>query len=179
VSNTENQMVDIPRQPPATLEDLKRWQALKVEIARLTPTALILQEKELRARLVASFFPTPKEGTNKFPLNNGWQLKFTNTIKREVDYGMFQAMADKFREAGIGAAACIRQKWELEKKVYNTLTAEQQQVFDQCLTIKPESPQLEIELPAAEKKKQEAIASLAAAQATGVVNNPPVPGIQL
>lgn len=174
-------MVAIPDDTPATVEDVNRWYALQAEIARLMPTKLIAQEKVLRARIARStlLFPNPKEGTNDFKLGNGWVLKYTNGIKRDVDYAQFQALVPVFTEKGIAAAACLRQKWELEKKVYNTLTAEQKLLFDQCLNIKPESPKLEVVLPAAEAKKQEAIAALAQAQATGTMPNPPLGGLQL
>lgn len=172
-------MVAIPGQPPATVEDLKRWDDLKKAIAAQMPTALILQEKELRARIVASFFPNPKEGTNAYPLANGYRLKFVNSIKREVDQGEYQARQQEFVDAKIPAASLLVWKPALDKKQYNTLTAEQQAIFDRCLIVKPESPQLEIELPAAAKKKQEAVAAMAAAQAQGVVPGNPQPGIQL
>jgi hypothetical protein len=175
----ESGMVAVPPQPPAGLDDLKRWDELKKEIARLTPTALILQEKELRARIVASFFPNPKEGTNAFPLANGYRLKFVNSIKREVDNGEYQARQQEFMDAKIPAASLLVWKPTLDKKQYNTLTAEQQAIFDRCLIVKPESPQLEIELPAAAKKKQEAVAAMAAAHAQGVVPGNPQPGVQL
>ena len=159
---SETDMVAIPAEPSATMEDLQRWDALKKRIAaEIAP--LQAQERLLREKIVRTFFPEPKEGTNKMPLSAGWELKYTHTIKRDVDYGVFQAMLPKFTEANIGAAACLRQKWELEKKQYNTLTAEQKMLFDQCLTIKPESPQLEIVLPAAAAKKQAAVESLAQA----------------
>lgn len=173
-------MTDIPGQPPATIDDLKRWDDLKKAIAAQMPTALIVQEKELRARIVAAFFPNPKEGTNAYPLANGYRLKYVNSIKRDVDPGEYQARQAEFTQAGIAAAAMLVWKPTLDKKQYNTLTAEQQQVFDRCLIVKPESPQLEIELPAAAKKKADAVAAMAAAQASGVVPaTAGVPGIQL
>ena len=171
-------MSEILPQPPATVDDLKRWDDLKKAIAAQMPTALILQEKELRARIVASFFPQPKEGTNAYPLANGYRLKYVNSIKRDVDPGEYQARQQEFTDAGIAFASMLVWKPNLDKKAYNTLTAEQQNVFDRCLIVKPESPQLEIELPAAAKKKA-AVAAMAAAQASGVVPGNPQPGIQL
>lgn len=172
-------MSEIPGQPPATVDDLKRWDDLKKAIAAQMPTALILQEKELRARIVASFFPNPKEGTNAYPLANGYRLKYVNSIKRDVDPGEYQARQQEFTDAGIAFASMLVWKPNLDKKAYNTLTAEQQNIFDRCLIVKPESPQLEIELPAAAKKKADAVAAMAAAQASGVVPGNPQPGIQL
>lgn len=175
-------MVAIPDDAPATVEDVNRWYALVAEIGRLMPSKLIAQEKVLRARIARStvLFPKPKEGVNDYKLGNGWVLKFTNDIERKVDYALFQALGPQFEKSGItNAAQYLRQKWELDKKPYTTLTEEQRTVFDQCLTIKPASPKLEVVLPAAEAKKQEAIASLAAAQASGTMPNPPAPGLQL
>lgn len=172
-------MSEIPAQPAANLDDLKRWDDLKKEIAAKMPTALILQEKELRARIVASFFPSPKEGTNAYPLANGYRLKYTNSIKRDVDPGEYQARQQEFTDAGIAFASMLVWKPNLDKKQYNTLTAEQQNIFDRCLIVKPESPVLEIELPAAAKKKADAVAAMAAAVQTGVVPGNPQPGIQL
>ncbi len=172
-------MVAIPPEPAATMEDIVAWDRIKKETERLT-APLRLQELALRNRIVRTFFPQPKEGTNTHELNKGWQLKYKHAVNRDVNYELFQAMGEQFEAAGLrNAGQYLRQKWELDKKQYNTLTEEERHVFDQCLTIKVASPQIEIVLPAKAAKAQAAVEALAQAHATGVAPNPPVPGIQL
>ena len=48
---------------------LEEWRYLKAEVERLAPT--IAKERELRARVFAAFYPSPKEGTNTAELQDG------------------------------------------------------------------------------------------------------------
>lgn len=135
-------MTEIPPRAP-TLDDLAEWYRIKEQL-----NALKAKEALLRRFVFNGFFPTPKEGTNSYKLPDGFVLKATYPIDRAIDEAAMTALADPFREAGISVDSLIRRKPELVVKEYRTLTAEQATLFDQCLVIKPGSPQLEIVKPA-------------------------------
>ena len=132
------------------LKALTDWHAAiqAAESAKL----LITAEQVLRKEVAALFFPTPKEGTNVFKLNDGWELKYTYPITREVDIGALGALKDEFAKLEIVVGDLVEYKPKLVTKEYRTLTEEQVQLFDQALIVKPGSPSLEIVLPAKAKK---------------------------
>jgi hypothetical protein len=140
--------------PEVTIQDVFTWYRMKDELNKLK-----LAEHLLRNRIFAKFFTAPKEGTNKYdlgialPESAGYYLKAVYPIERKIDEVMLKTGADRFREAKINLDSLVRYKAELEVKEYRTLTAEQMQVFNQCLTIKPGSVQLSIE-PTTEKKAE-------------------------
>ena len=140
---------NVPLDPIAALQE---WDGMQKKMKELKAAEMIL-----RKQLFAHFFPNPKEGTNKVPLAAGWELKGGYTLDRAVDVGALLANSERFVEAGISADALVERKPSLVTSVYRTLTAEQAQLFDQCLIIKPGSPSLEIVLPAKAKKAGETI----------------------
>jgi hypothetical protein len=144
-------MAEIPENQ-ATQQDLVKWFQLTQEIEKMKP--LIEQERILRKKIAALYFPNPTEGTNTFELNDGTGcvLKYGHTIERKVDEAQLLAMRDVLAESSISVDDLIRRKPELEKKAYNKLTDEQRALFDQALIIKPGSITLEITLPAKAKK---------------------------
>lgn len=145
-------MTPIPPQPPVviTAEDLRVWDEMKNQLALLRN-----QEMALRKRIFGALFPNPVEGTNKHPLANGWELKATHTIDRQVDTAAFTSMRELFVKEGLPADTLVRWKAELAKAEYNKLTQEEQFKFDRCMVIKPGSPSMEIVLPAKARKAQE------------------------
>lgn len=161
-------MSEIPAET-ISRQDLYAWFKLKAEIAKLRQ-----EEHFLRLRIVRVLYPTPKEGTNNFdmglidPLSEGFVLKFTNGIARKVDPALLSNIKPALAEMGVSADKLVRYKPELETKAYRTLTAEQMAFFNQCLDIKPESPQLEV-VPTADKKRE-----LDAAKAAATASEPGV-----
>lgn len=135
-------MVEIPADV-VTMEHLAQWYKMKKQLAELR-----FAESTLRKRIFGNFFPAPIEGTNNFQLADGYVLKAVYSIDRDVDVASLAALTDKFTEAGLRTDSLIRKKPELVLREYRTLTAEQQALFDQCLVIKPGSPQLDIVKPA-------------------------------
>lgn len=133
-----------------TPADLIEWDRLQEELKRIKTAEMLLRQK-----IFAAYFPTPKEGTNDAPLAAGWVLKGKYTINREVDPGALGALRPQLVEAGIKADDLVQYKPSLVLKEYRTLTAEQAQLFDQVLIVKPGSPALEIVLPAKAKKAGE------------------------
>lgn len=139
-------------------EDLAEWYRLQKELARVKACEAIM-----RSKVFKFYFPVPEEGTNTVPLNDGTGavIKAQHVINRSVDVGSFEALraaqtlALEAQSAG-GAApnAPVLQfdklvKWKPEVSItdYRKLTKEEQLYFDQCLIIKPGSPQLEITIP--------------------------------
>jgi len=139
-------MTDIPANE-VTQKDLEEWFRLQEQLKQIKTLELMLRNKIFKGR-----FPNPIEGTNSTPLENGYVLKGKYVINREVDQGALGAMRPKLLEAGIKADDLVQYKPSLVLKEYRTLTAEQQQLFDQVLIVKPGTPALEIVLPAAAKK---------------------------
>lgn len=138
-------MAEIPANS-VTPEDMVEWNRLQADLK-------VLKAKEvlLRMKIYKHFFPTPDEGTNNYPLEQGWLLKGKRIISREVDLPVLQAMAapnGPFQQNKIPVTSLIKWDPALVLKEYRTLTAEQRMVFDQCLTIKDGMPGLEIVLPA-------------------------------
>lgn len=135
--------------PSVTLTDLANWFRMKAELGRLKG-----QEAMLRTRIFKHFFPVPTEGTNSHELNDGTGgvLKATHCINRTVLEPELQALKDAQRVEGSNAPkvnldVLIRYKPELVKSEYNKLTEEERQWVDQCLDIKPGSPQMEVTIP--------------------------------
>lgn len=126
----------------ATPEELVEWYQLKQQLAEVKE-----REMELRKKIFASFFPEPIEGTNKSPLSDGYVLKATHSIDRKVDDATFQNIKAELLNRGIAVDSVVKYKPELSISAYRLLTEEQVKFFDQCLIIKPGSPQLDVVKP--------------------------------
>lgn len=143
-------MTAIPPQPPVTAEDLVLWDNMQKQLK-----ALRASEMALRQRIFGAYFPTPSEGTNSAPLAAGWVLKGTHKLERKIDIGALTAMTardadghSRLSRAFMNPDTLVKWVPELVLGEYRKLTAEQQQLFDSALIIKPGSPSLEIALPA-------------------------------
>lgn len=134
-------MTEIPANT-VTPEELALWYEMDQQLSKLKA-----QEMLLRMKIFKFYFPTPVEGTNTFSLPDGYALKGVHGINREIDIAAAKVLAEKFVEAKIAVDALIQWKPSLSIKEYRTLTAEQMHLFDQCLTIKPGAPALDIVLP--------------------------------
>jgi hypothetical protein len=134
-------MAKIPENT-VTQEDLNTWNTMQEELGKLKSA-----ESLLRAKIFKAAFPNPVEGTNTYPLSQGWVLKATYPISRKVDETLLIAMAPELRAAGIVVDDLVRVKPELTVGVYKKLSKEHRAFFDRVLEIKPGSPQMEIVLP--------------------------------
>lgn len=130
---------------PEQTTKLTEWQTAMAEAVKAKP--IIEKEQALRKEVFALFFPAPVEGTNKFDLLEGWELKGTYKIDRKVDEAAVPAVTEALREMGVNADLLISYEPKLKTATYRELTAEQRVVFDQALTIKPGSPTLELIAP--------------------------------
>ena len=134
-------MVAIPANT-ATQADLEQWFMLADQLKKIKA-----EEMVLRQRIFDTYFPAPMEGTNTATLPDGFALKGKYTVNREVDIAAFTANRAYFQETGIPMDSMVQFKPSLVLSAYRTLTAEQAQLFDQCLIVKPGSPALEIVQP--------------------------------
>jgi hypothetical protein len=134
-------MAKIPENT-VTQDDLNKWSQLQTQLGLLKA-----EEALLRSKIFKAAFPNPVEGTNTYPLSQGWVLKATYPISRKCDVASLVALAPELREAGIKLEDVVRYKPELAVGEYKKLTDEQRHLFDRVLEIKPGSPQMEILLP--------------------------------
>jgi hypothetical protein len=138
-------MAEIPENE-VTMADVHLWYEMQEQLAKLK-----VNEMLLRKRIVAKFFPTPKEGVNSHPLEAGWVMKADCGIDRKIEEAVLTTLKPAFKEAKISVDKLVRWKPELAVKEYRALNEEQRHLFDQALIIKPSSPQLEIVLPKAQR----------------------------
>jgi hypothetical protein len=134
-------MTEIPENE-VTQADLYEWFNTQAELARLKS-----KEALLRSKVFKGFFKDPKEGTNKAPLGDGYELKATHVINRSVQKPVLTTLTETLRTAGIPVDDLIEWKPELKVGAYRKLSEEQLKLFDQCLVIKPGTPALEIVKP--------------------------------
>lgn len=151
-------MTTIPENT-VTQKDLRDWYSLQEQLKKIKAAEMLL-----RVKIYKGLFTEPKEGTNTLPLEGGWVLKGKRVINRDVDQAALQSymaidpatQMSVLSKNGIHVEQLIKWVPELQTKNYRLLTEEQVKIFDACLIIKDGSPALEITLPAAAKKAQEA-----------------------
>jgi hypothetical protein len=132
--------------PAMTTEEWNEWNELRAKIAG--PIADdIAREMELRKKVAACYFPTPKEGVNDVPLSDGFVMKLTHKVNRKIVVDALVASTDEFVKAGLPLADLVVNKPELSGTEYKKLTPEQQALFDKVLEIKPASPSIAITKP--------------------------------
>jgi hypothetical protein len=129
-------------------ELLPKWFELSKLLARVKK-----EEMELRKQIFKEAFPDPKEGTNNHNLPDNYVLKGKYSLNRSIDQGAFDAIKEKLREMNVNPDTLVRYKPELALSVYKALKDDEKALFEQCLTIKPGSPSLEIVLPKKAAKK--------------------------
>lgn len=139
--------------PPNTVSmaDLTAWYNAKAELAKLKTFEMMLRKK-----IFGFYFPDPKEGTNNHTMDDGYILKATHVIQRDVDMAALSALGDQFAEQGIFTEHLIRRKPELVTSEYRKLNEAQIKLFDQCLIIKDGAPSLEIVPPTVRKPRAKA-----------------------
>lgn len=126
-------------------ERLAVWYEMEINLGLLKA-----QEMTLRKELFAEAFPTPKEGTNKFSLPDGYVLDGQYKLDRKIDVAAYTQLLPKLREAKIPVDKLLKWTPNLVISEYRTLDKESLHFFDQCLIIKPGAPAMEIVKP---KKK--------------------------
>lgn len=161
--------VAIPTQeamtPEAAYERLERWFLSQGQLKKLKA-----HEHLERVELAGFYFRNPKEGTNRFSLGGGYDLK----LQHGYNYKVTNEDLDQVKPADIKK---LKLPWDdlwdfkptLVKSVYNKLSKEQKDFVDQLLEITDASPQMEI-VPAVDREGQaEHAAAAEAASADGLV----------
>jgi hypothetical protein len=133
--------------PAQAVAKLGEWAALAAHVKSVTE-----EERTMRKAIFSVLFPSPKEGTNRLEIGNGYTLIGKYPVDRKVDEGVLQVMKPKLAEARIMVDAVVKYEPSFAKAVYNTFTEEQKALFDQCLIIKPGSISMEIQAPKEPKK---------------------------
>ena len=133
---------DVQATEQATSEDIMEWLKVKDELAKVKA-----KEAILRSKIHKTFFRTPNEGTNNFDLGNGYKLKYTHKLQRDIDESMLTNLQEQFKEHAINVDTLVERKPSLKLKNWRDLTEEQHAIFDQCVTTKPASGTLEFVKP--------------------------------
>ena len=124
---------------------LADWEAARKEVP--AAVLVIAREQDLRKKVIATAFPEPAEGVNRFDLANGWVLKATCPVTRTVDDAAFDLLRPKLAELGVIADTLVKIKLSLETKPYKNLSDATRALVDEALTIKPGSYTLELVPP--------------------------------
>lgn len=105
-------------------------------------------ERRNRAILQDTFFAGAPLGSSTLDTDDGRTVTLTMGQRYEVDVAELDALRPVMQEKfGINVDAMFSWKPSLLKTAYNTLSEEERAVFDSCLTIKDDSPQLKINEP--------------------------------
>lgn len=107
-------------------------------------------EADLRKVVISEFFanvPQDAEGTFSLPLGGGYKLKSQYKLTRKVNADALDEMAEQIKSAGVDLGEVIHWTPVLRMAAYNTLTAEQRQVFDEVIESRQSIPALKIEAP--------------------------------
>jgi hypothetical protein len=133
--------------PKFSQTDFDKWYIIQQKLKDLK-----IEEAKLRRKIFKSAFPVAHEGTNTLDLTEGYVLKAFLPINRKVDEETFLLLKDQLAAVHIKADSLVIYKPELHIKYYHILNAEQIDLVDQFLIISDGSPQLEVVLPAKNKK---------------------------
>lgn len=118
-------------------ELIKRWNELTKQLKSLKE-----KESKLRDQIFLKIFQNDKEGTREVIFSDKISLKCSQTYTRTIDSEIFEEICDdlpkQYRES------VVRQKYNLNKAVYDALPQEVKDIFDDCLTIKPTKPSLKL-----------------------------------
>lgn len=151
--------------------EILEWRGLKEQAA-----FYVEREREARAKVTGTLFPEARKGTQRYELGQGYKVKlvygFTYTLgdKDLIDpatgnkvpvasqvEGIEDAIEELGNEGPFLVERLFRWKPELVEKEYLALDPENpthvkvKALIDSILTVKPASPQLELEEPKAKK----------------------------
>lgn len=126
------------------------WMAKSAEMAALKP-----RELELRNQLVKMVMPKGvTKGTHNFSLPEGWVCKIEGKVNIKVDETLLpetrKLVADMIESEDVppfDLDSVIIFKPEISISAFNALTAEQQHLVKNCLTITDGQPSLSIVKP--------------------------------
>jgi hypothetical protein len=133
---------------PYTNGDMVRWYQLQMHLSAIKD-----EEMALRKKIAKAMFPDAEdEATHYKDLPDGARLKMATGLSRKIDVATYKASMQSFiQDHEIKVDEVVTWEPKLSMKAYRALSDEQRKFFDQCLTITPSSPSMEI-VPAKQKK---------------------------
>ena len=140
-------MAKIPSEPVHTAQEnyetLQQWYTLQQQLKDLRA-----QEAAMRRTLAARYFPNPREGTNRTPLGDGYDVTLQHGYTRKVDKDALPSVTAEVAETYGMTLAQFRDLFvytpSLVMKNYNALDDAQRLFVDQFLDIKEKLPTLSI-----------------------------------
>lgn len=127
--------------PKKLKSKIAAWNMLAEQLRELRAA-----ESALRDEIVSELCPDPKEGTHKFDISSkGHVIKVSQNYTRKVDADKIKQVATKLPR-GIGKQL-FKNKPSLVKKVYDELPQKYRKIVDDCLTIAPAKPTMQIVEP--------------------------------
>lgn len=118
-------------------ELIKRWNELTKQLKDLKE-----KESKIRDQIFLKIFQKDQEGTREVTFSDQVSLKCVQTYTRLIDSTVFDEICDdlpkQYRES------VVRQKYNLNKAVYDALPQKVKDVFDECLIVKPAKPSLKL-----------------------------------
>ncbi len=131
--------------PPA---DVQKWATAAAEAK-----ASVAEERELRAQIIAKYFPTYEAGTNVVDVGAGYRLAavFSEHIKLDAD--KTEAVLAKFPKADPAGAVLAQRlvKWSVELRIgeWNKLPDKLKKLMTTAVvSVGPTKPTLELREPA-------------------------------
>lgn len=125
---------------PDVLNEIKEWQKISDWLEEGKR-----REMELRKKLSAIFFPTPKEGTNRI-VADGAEVVLLHKITRTLDVAALGSVMLQLPEELRVLGHLIEYTPDFKLATYRTLNDETKKIFEQALTIKDATPELKIAL---------------------------------
>ena len=128
-----------------TCDDEKKiaeWYALSNRISELKAIEL-----ELRSEICESLFRVRKEGTNTVALKDGYVIKCKQTYTRSIDDSVLSQILPDLIERDLDIQEIVDYKPSLKTASYRKMNETTQLIFDQCLTMRPSMPSIEVVKP--------------------------------
>lgn len=153
-----------PMTPEAAFKRLEEWYVKQGQLKKLKA-----HEHLERVELVGFYFRSPKEGTNRLALGDGYDLKLQHGYNYKVtNEDLDQVKAADIKRLKLPWDELFKFEPKLVKPVYNGLSKEQKDFVDQLLEITDASPQLEIVATANREAQAEHAAAAEVALASSV-----------
>ena len=118
---------------------LADWLAIQTKVK--AAKKVLDEERALRKAVLEAYFPSPKEGTQSAPTEDG-KLVLRYPYERAVDSDALEELHLKRVKAGVDLDSVINYSPKVNLTAYRDLTTTQTKMLDRCLTVKPGSMQL-------------------------------------
>lgn len=132
---------------------LAKWEAIKSALAEAKES-----EMNLRKQVVSFAFNTTQlKGTERIPLENGYELKSVKKLNYNVNQDMVNEALDEIEnldaEGKFISERLIKWTADLSVSEYNDLDEKYKKIIDKVITTSDGAPTLEIVAPKGTKRK--------------------------